>query len=172
MSWTVNITAAIDATETIDATDSPASGQGGNRRNFNEYNKTNLQYGAATTPPIDNGVDLSFTLVAADKDWDLTAVPTLRDINVNADLTGKKLVAFVFSNPSTLNNVTIAPHPTTNGYHLFGDANGQITLLPGWYGVLGLEAIAANLPAVSGTAKVIRISGTIGQAIQLAAYFD
>lgn len=172
MSWTATITAAIDARETIAAADSPASGAGGNSRVFNEYNKNNVQYSGTTVPPIDNGVDLSFTLVAADKDWDLTAVPSLKDINVNVDLSTKKLVAFLFSNPSTTNNLTIAPHPTTNGYNLFGDANGQITLLPGWYGLLGLEAIAANLPAVSATEKVIRITGTIGQAIKLAAYFD
>lgn len=81
------------------------------------------------------------------------------------DLTGLKVQFFKFRNRSGNANMTIADG-AANGYHIFGDASGQITLPPGMEVLLAATA-AEGLPDVSGTAKNITITGTGAQSFDV-----
>lgn len=171
MTITSTITGSLDTVEEISAADSPASGGAGNRRSFNQYNSNNVQLTGTSTPAVSKVVDLSHTLSGGTtKDWDLTAAPAARNINETEDLTGLRLVGIKINNTSD-SNWTIEPHPTTNGYNLFGNASGQVTLLPGARIQQWLEGVAANLPAVAAGEKVIRLTGVDTKAIEIIAVF-
>jgi len=101
---------------------------------------------------------------------DLTAIPHRDGTTVNA--TGKKLVALLLRNPaSNTGGITINDH-ATNGYKLFGDPGsgtprGRVRLLPGQTIAIAYESGKANAAAaVSGSAKIVEITGTNAEKLQ------
>lgn len=162
----------IRASESADAATSPASASEA-ARTYDQYNLNNVLRSTSTPATGGRVVDLSKTTAAADTDIDLTAAPTADDLAVTADLTGKKLLAFILrARDTNVGNVTIKPHPTTNGYNLFG-AGGLVVLGPGRHLAGGMASGSPlDTPAVAAGAKVIRISvGTVGDKVDILAVF-
>lgn len=170
---TVTLDAGLTAKETLDSSSSPASGAGGNARTFNQYNLSGVGLSGSTTPKVDAPpVDLSHTLSGASGTLDLTAIPLARDVGQNTDLTGKKLVALLIKAPTgNTGPITIADG-ATNGYLLFGDASGQVTLKPGEMIIKAYQLSSTQAhAAVGASAKTIDISGTSGDKIEALAVF-
>lgn len=171
MSYTLSasVQARLDVTESADATTSPASGgTQGNARQFAEFSK-NYALGASTYPPISGRViDFSRTLAAADEDVDLTAAKTAADVAETVDMTGKKLVALILWAPKS-NAGTIKLHQSgANDYSFNGGED--IVLQKGERLVKFLDgegdsAYANPYAAVAAGAKIIRVSGTVGDKL-------
>ena len=82
------------------------------------------------------------------------------------DLTGLTVQFIKVINPSTnANNITVADG-AANGYLIFGDASGQITIPPGM-GVMFGAMVTEGLAAVSATVKNITITGTGTQTFDI-----
>lgn len=164
----------FSATETADSSTSPGSSSGGAARTFDAYKKTQtLRSATPTVPAPFRIVDLSKTTAAADTDIDLTAAPSAADLAVSIDLTGKKLIGYVFAaRSSNVGTVTIKPHPTTNPYPLFG-ASGLVVLGPGERIYKNVDSGSpTSAPAVAGAVKVIRYTvGTVGDKVDCHAVF-
>lgn len=176
MTIKLNVTAALQGTETISSSESPASGSGGNTRQFNEYNQNGVALDGDSTPSGDTTpVDLSFTLSGANKDFDLTAVPTAKDVNNNIDLTGKTMVALLVKAASGNNasGITLEGEQTGgNPYDLRGPTgSGKITIYPGMAVLYSFIDAATQLPAVAAGAKDVRFAGTIGDVLEAIGYF-
>lgn len=174
---TAFISASIDGVLTKDAANSPSSPSAGRRRSFTAYNLAGELLNSASYPALTAApVDLSKTLAATTFDFDLTAAPLAEDTSDTIDLTGKKLVALLFyADVENAANLTIGPHPTTNGYPLFGTGIIQ-TIRPNQCELLFFPdtedaTFVLGMPAVAADAKVIRIAGTIGDSLQCIAYF-
>ena len=169
---TLTYNATFTVQEAADTTTSPNSPTGGNFRVFDQA-KLQTSLSSSGTPALSGDtIDLSFTLAAADTDFDLTAAPPARDVAETVDMTGKKLVAWsILADSGNAGNITIKPHPTTNPYNLFG-ASGLLVLGPGRHAMSALTSgEAAETDAVSGTAKSVRVSGTSGDSVKIILVF-
>lgn len=166
--------AGLDVTETLAAASSPASSVDGvsNTRRYNAYNQLNKTLQSSTTPVADTVVDMSFTLAGASTTIDLTAVPSAADVDVDVDLTGKKLVALLISADAdnAAGGVTMESG-AANGYDFLGDAAYGLTLYPGMTVNLFQLGAAAGLPAVAAGDKTIDFAGTAGDVIECLAVF-
>jgi hypothetical protein len=175
----VNVAAILTAIEKADGTTSPGSTTGGNQRTYDQYNVNVALQGSGSFPTVAGQVaDLSHTLVAGTKDFDLTAIPWAGDVSKTFDASGKKLVALIYRFAIANNAAGVLFGPQgANGYPLFGAA-----IVPrfyrGWNGVrfLADPAQAANptndLPAIAAGAKDLRFTGTIGDAWKMFAIFS
>lgn len=82
------------------------------------------------------------------------------------DFTGLTVQFIKVRNPSTnANNITVADG-AANGYLIFGDASGQVTIPPGMTVMFGAVA-TEGLAAVSATVKNITVTGTGSQAFDI-----
>jgi hypothetical protein len=165
--------ARLDVTEIVDATTSPASGgAGGNRRTYDQYGTdVNLHDGAQSFPEISGqAADLSHTLAAVDKDFDLTAAPWAGDITKTFSALGKKLVAIElrFHKNNNAAGVQVGGHGA-NAYGLFSGTVKPV-FYPGAALVLGIvdptqaAAVTNNWPTVAAGAKDLRFTGTISDS--------
>lgn len=172
MSVQLTVTAALAGLETIGSTESPSSSSGGNQRQYNAYNESGVQLDASSTPSVDvTPVDLSFTLTAATKTFDLTAVPQAKDIDVNIDLTGYKLIGLlVRTNTANDTGGFTLKGNGANAYNLFG-TSGVLTFWPGEVGLKSFLDAAAQTPAVAAGAKDLIVTGTAGDKADVIAYF-
>lgn len=173
MTVDLTINSALDVTETIPSASSPLAASGGSTRRYDGASVSGATLGASTTPAVDGSpADLSHTLSGGTtKDFDFTAVPTANDVAVNADQSGKKLVALLVRTPSGNNaaGVTLQGNGA-NAYNLFG-ASGQITIYPGQSVLYSFVDAAALTPTVAAGAKDIRFTGTDGDSWDAIAIF-
>ncbi len=164
---TAKIVAHVNISTIADAADSPAGEAVQNRSNA--YSKS-VTLDSASTPAADtHPVDLSDTLTGTTKDFDLTAAPKATDITSTVDLTGKKLIAYVLTAASANNvaGVTFAG----NGGNAY-DGFGTIVIKPGeTYVWAATEGFAAQRDAVAAGDKDVRITGTIGDVVNILAQF-
>ncbi len=120
----------------------------------------------STSPPASKGAAWDVTLSAGAATIDLTALPQAG--GGTQSMNGLLARYLVFVNPvSNANNITIADG-ATNGYLLFGDSSGQITLKPGQFVIL---YCAGNAQTVGGSAKNIDLTGTGSQVLRVMAVF-
>ncbi len=164
----------LSITETADDSISPASQDGGNSRIYDTYG-LDVRLTADTTPATHGAIpDLSHAIPGGGTTtFDLTACPAARDTNVEEiDLTGKKLLAWSIKAPiGNADPVTVEPG-ASNAYHLFGSSTAKIVLYPGQVVCSGfVEASGLALPAVSGTAKTVKVSGTEADEINIIMVF-
>lgn len=169
----VQAIASLKITETLSSAESPASSSAGNSRIFDNYNAV-VALSATSTPKADGPVfDLSTTIAAGPTptDFDLTAAPSARDISEMLDGTGKKLVAIKIQCHKNNNvaGVTIGPQGG-NGYNLFGNTSVPL-FYPGTETVIVYNAANTLHAAVAAGAKDIRISGAVGDKVNILAQF-
>jgi len=110
-------------------------------------------------------------------DIDLTAAKIVGAVDVSGDpaasedLTAKKLCYLeLHSGSSNAGDITVKPG-SSNGYTLFGSAITQGVKVPP-YSHLALLVQASGLAAISATVKVINVSGTTGDTLNLIAVFE
>lgn len=116
---------------------------------------------ASSTPPATKTYSDEIQLAAGAATLDLQALD--RGDLTDADFTGLKVqVAIFYAHSTNTDTVTIADG-AANGYEIFGDANGQVTLNPGdiivQYCTDTLDDVAAadseiDLSSADGDAKV------------------
>jgi hypothetical protein len=175
-SVTLFINAVLDGVLVKDAANSPGSTGQGLRRTFGAYSKSGTTLGASTFPALTKPpVDLSFELVDTEHDFDLTAAPAAEDVDLEIDLTGTRLVAILIYAPAdNVDDVTLGPHPTLNGYEAFGTEPETIRpdecLLRVFLDTADDE-FEPGTPDVAADAKVLRLAGTAGDSIECIAYF-
>jgi hypothetical protein len=122
--------------------------------------------GASTSPPASKVAAYDVTLSTGAATIDLTALPQAG--GGTQSVNGLLARYLVFVNPvSNANNITIADG-ASNGYLVFGDASGQITLKPGQFCIL---FCAGNAQTVGGSNKTIDITGTGSQVLRMLALF-
>jgi hypothetical protein len=115
---------------------------------------------ASSTPPITKTSYKTWTIgVGGTTDIDLTALPGLE--GVIQDCTGLKLQTLIVES-NTAVTVTIGAGPS-NGYDLFGSGNSQD--LGGLYH--GAHRWKDSRDDVSATDRIIRITGTVGDTINI-----
>ena len=160
MDVTARVTAALTITQTPDATAAPlaATNRGGITFSGGD---TEYTLNGSTTPALaTKAVDLSQTFGSTSPvSKDLTAAPLAEDSGDTIDLTGKKLVGYLLSAPTANNTggITVAPH-ASNGYNLWGTSGG-VKIYPGETILVGPpNGVAANRPAVGGSAKIIELT--------------
>lgn len=122
---------------------------------------------SATTSPVASKVAAyEITLSSGAATIDLTALPQAG--GGTQSVNGLLARYIVLVNPvSNANNITIADG-ATNGYQLFGDASGQITLKPGQFIIL---YCAGNAQTVGGSNKTIDLTGTGTQVLRAMFVF-
>jgi len=110
-------------------------------------------------------------------DIDLTAAKIVGAVDVSGDpaatedLTGKKLCYLeLHSGSANAGDITVKPG-VSNGYPLFGASITQgVKVVP--YAHLAMLIQASGLAAISATTKIITISGTTGDTLNIIAVFE
>lgn len=126
-----NYQTIFKSSETISSTDSPlVVGSGSTKRPYQRAVNTTLV--DTDTPGPDTLVAKKYTLTnGSPTTLDLTAAPKAENDDLSVDCTGKQLLGWHLSaDPANVGTITIAPHGT-NGYNVFGDAAGSLTLMRG-----------------------------------------
>ena len=106
----------------------------------------------------------TISLVAGAHTIDLTALPNGN--LANKDFTGLTVQFIKVINPSTNANSITVKDGATNGYLIYGDTSGQVTIAPGMMNFHG-AAETEGLAAVSATVKTIDITGTGTQSFKV-----
>lgn len=115
---------------------------------------------AGSTPPATKAWSDERQLAGGTDTFDLTALANGNLANV--DFTGLKVqLVKIVADPTNTDDIVVADG-ASNGYHLFGDASGQITLGPGGAALLFFQD---SLPDVSGTAKNVTVTSADADAI-------
>lgn len=172
-STTVAVNLRVNGQEVHDAADVPSAANQAQRTVNTAGNDLSTTLNATSTPAVTKPpISRKITIGGSPTDLDLTAIQGLTvpaGATRTLDMTGAKLVAAVFHAASANTGaVTIGPSGS-NDYALFGASN-DIDLPKGMQINL-CHRIASQLPAVSGTAKIIRISGTSGDILYVDLYF-
>ena len=116
------------------------------------FNRT-LALNASSTPPATKCVSISGSLTAGAATIDLTS---MTGANGTVTFSGLRVQAMYFQNRSSSNPMTISDG-ASNGYLIFGNSSGQVTLGPGG----SILLYAADYPSdVSGSVKNIDLAGT------------
>jgi hypothetical protein len=167
--WTYSPT--FKSAETISSTDSPlVVGSGSTKRNYQRSVSSVLV--DTDTPGPDTLVAKKYTLTnGSPTTLDLTAAPKAENDDLSVDCTGKQLLGWHLSaDPANTGTITIAPHGT-NGYNVFGDASGSLTLMRGQDVSSGIQRKTdATLPtwsmdAVAAGDKQIALSTSVTGSI-------
>jgi hypothetical protein len=155
--------------ETLDAAQMPSATNASDRDlNHNKFN-FNGQLDGTTTPAVTKIVTEDVTLGASPHAIDLTAAPL--SVNRVESLTGLKLVGWQIKAYDT-NTGPITVDPTvTNGYAMYGAGNDRVLQIGEIDSGQIVEGVVSGKPAVSGTAKAIEISGTLGDKLRYIMYF-
>ena len=129
---------------------------------------------SATTPAIEKPAYIAtITLGGSATELDLTDldVPLLLSTVTRAiDMTGKNLVAFEFSAPTTNTGaVNVAPS-ASNPYPIFGTGN-DIDIKKGMTICGAINGVASTMPDVGGSGLGVSISGTGGGVLNVRLYF-
>lgn len=112
-----------------------------------------LSLTATTTPAVTKCVALSGNLTAGAATIDLTS---MTGANGTVTFSGLRVQGLYFENRSS-SNAMIIKDGASNGYLVFGDSSGQVTLGPGG----SILLYAADYPSdVSGSVKTIDLTGT------------
>jgi hypothetical protein len=124
-----------------------------------------------STPDPERCLSLEITLDSGGLyDLDLTAAPTTGAPAAGEDLTGLKVMYAEFTTPAdNAAAILLCDQAATNEYDLLGAAN-ELDLVPG--SKLCLLHTDSALPAVAGTDKIIRFSGTEGDVLQIKLVFE
>ena len=156
-------------TEVLDESDYPAGAAAGSRTLRGDGFNTQQDLDSTTTPALEAATaTMEITLGASAEIIDLTAVEI--GIGRDSDMTGKRLLSYVF-NAATANTgaITVDAH-TTDGYNIFG-ASGLQVLAPGRRVVSTLYGVASAEVVVASGAKNVRVDGTLGDIIQIGLAF-
>ena len=114
----------------------------------------NVNLNATSTPPATKVVAISGNLTAGAATIDLTALTGTNGASVT--FSGLRVQAMYFQNRSSSNAMTVKDG-ASNGYLIFGDSSGQITVGPGGSNL----HYTADYPSdVSGSVKNIDLTGT------------
>jgi len=170
--------AILNVSEIVAAATSPASGDEGNRRTYDQYSIEAFLHSASFPPIAGQVADLSWTLAGASKDFDLVAAPWAGNPALTFDATGKKIVALLlnFANGNNAAGVAVSGIGA-NAYGLFGTTTAP-KFYPGFKAVLFLGdpantvAPTNNLPTVAAAAKDIRFAGTAADVWKALAIFS
>jgi hypothetical protein len=170
---TVSVNLRINGQEVHDAADVPSAANQSQRTVNTGGNDLSQTLNATSTPAVTKPpISRKITLGGAPTDLDLTAIQGLTipsGATRTLDMTGAKLVAAVF-HAAAANTAAVNVGPSgSNDYALFGAGN-DIDIPKGMQ--INIAArIASQLPTVGGTAKIIRLSGTSGDIINVDLYF-
>lgn len=158
---TVTMSPIIDFTaiETV-AVDGAASSQ----ITFNGFNLANVQLNGTSNPVITKPIYHTYTLVAAAKTIDLTAL--VDSVGAAYTALGLKLQSIIIKNPAGNHDLNIAPG-ASNGYAILGAGNDFT--LPGG-ATLGLY-IPEGTPDVAAGAKTLDITGTGTESFKIGMTF-
>jgi hypothetical protein len=166
---TLNVSLLVTSSEVLDAADFPGAGTAGERTLGASGYTTQDTLTATSTPALEKaGVIQEVAIGGSPTVIDLTAV----DIGVGRteDMTGKKLIAYVF-NAAAANagSVTVDAH-SSNGYNLFG-TSGLLVLVPGRRVASTIEGVVSGEATVSASLANIRIAGTAADVVQVGLWF-
>jgi hypothetical protein len=164
----------VSGREVFTAAEAPAAASESERTLRCGQHNLSRTYGPTTVPAITGPpVSRTITLGSGITTIDLTNAAVLAlpgNATRTFDFVAKRVVGFILRTATTNNSagVNIAPG-AANPYPLFGAGN-DITLLPGSRLQFGFDGIASGLPAVSGTAKSIDLTGTSGDVVYVDLY--
>lgn len=120
-----------------------------------------INLSSTTTPPISQVSDFTAALIAGTLNIDLTNLPASSGAAING--TGLKVQGIIIQAPiANLNPITLTPGGA-NPYNLFGAAFSK-TLYPGQ---LSMDFLNGQAPVVAGGAKIITLTGTGTQALNI-----
>lgn len=172
-SITLAVVGSFYARESVDDNISPGSGASGNSRVFDQYG-VNVQLSGTSEPAVDGDVvDLSCTIPGGGTvDFDLTACPAARDVTLEeTNQTGRRLIAYCVKADRDNDDPIAIAAGATNGYNLFGSA-GKHSFFPGQTAQCVFEENAeAETPLVASDAKILRVSGTAGDSVNILMVF-
>jgi len=165
----LSITLNVTGQETLAEADAPGAAADSDRTirtgNFN----LSASLDSTTTPAVEKApVQIELTIGASAEVYDLTTIDVA--IGRTEDMTGKRLVAYLFAASSSNTGAVTIQSDGTNGYDLFGPS-GLIVLRPGQTLASGISGVASGIEAVAAADKRINISGTQNDVIQIAMYF-
>lgn len=158
MSVVATVQSNLAVVETLE-TNVPAAGSNGRIIRHDQWGRSH-ELKASSTPAATKCAYFSAALSSGDGEIDLTQLPGTNGVTVNGN--GLKVRAVHFYNPSA--NVVSVEAAAVDGYALFG-SDGKINVNPGcWYtAYLGDAA-----PAIGGTAKLLKLTGTGSQSLNCA----
>lgn len=164
---------ALSGSEVFDATEAPTGGSQASRTLAITGRDISATLDATTTPKVEVSPVVRKITISGTTTIDLTAaagvalpIAAARTI----DNTGKKLVAFRFSCPTTnAAAVNIAPG-ASNPYPFAGTAN-DVDVKPGQTLIGVVNGVASSFPAVSSTVKTLDITGTTNDVVHVELYF-
>jgi len=165
----VTVGLSMTGQETLDPTDVPAAAASSDRTirtgNFN----LSATLDSTTLPALEKSpVQQALTIGASPTVLDLTAVTIA--IGRTEDMTGKKLIAYLFSaSSSNAGKVTIEAD-AANGYDLFG-ASGIVRLQPGETLAGAISGVGSGKDAVAAADLGVKISGMLNDVIDYVMYF-
>lgn len=172
MSSTNTLSAVINLTgqETLDTTAWPAGAQTMDRT----LRATGLSFSgelsASTTPAIGaQPVQLNLTIGAGVTTVDLTAAAI--GVSRTADMTARKIIAWIVkASASNVGAVLIGPG-ASNGYPIWGAADGKHYFHPGQTAGAATEGVAAATGAVGASSKDVAVSGTQNDTVEILLWF-
>ena len=118
---------------------------------------------SATTPAISAAFSDDIPLSGGAFTLDLAALTRGSELSA-LDMTGLKVQAFLIRAKAANGALITVTDGLTNGYLLFGDAAGQVTLDPG---DAVMMLFNESLPDVGGSAKTIDFAGTGTDAFEI-----
>lgn len=170
---TVSVNLRINGQELHDLADVPSAANQAQRTVNTGGNDLSQTLTATSTPAVTKPpISRKITLGGSPTDLDLTAIQGLAipaGATRSIDMTGAKLVAAVFRAADANVGAVTVGLSGSNDYAPFGAGN-EIDIPKGLQIDIS-SRIAAQLPAVSSTAKIIRLSGTSGDIIYVDLYF-
>ena len=146
----------LQAVETLDLDEDQATDPSITHRISGSGYTSQLAINAATTPVASKVWSDEVAMTDGDESIDLTALA--REVLPTVDMAGLKIQAFmIVADSANTAAIVIKPH-ATNGYNLFGDADGQVTLFAGG-AIMGY--MPEDLPDVAnGSADIIQITSS------------
>ncbi len=167
---TLSATIDLTGTETLDTADFPAAGQTSDRTLRTGGLAVSCELSATTTPALQiQPVQISLTIGAAPTDIDLTVV----DIGIGRDvsMSGKRLIAWMVStSASNTGAISIAPKGT-NGYNIWGAADGKYYFQPGETIGSVISGAAGARAQVGASTNYITVTGTQDDTCELLLWF-
>lgn len=118
-----------------------------------------VRLNASSTPAISAQAGGEHTLTSGTETLDLTAIANQAGANV--DFSGLKVQLVVIETNAANTEVVVFDVGASNGYYLFGDANGQVAL---GAGEMHIGIHNESRPDVSGTAKTVDVSSSDADA--------
>lgn len=157
MAATATLNFGFSVVETLESLGDLVSGNASGTHAVTEDTSHTLDSGS--TPAITQVWSDSFTLSSGTATIDLTALSRTAQSDLNLSTGSLKIQAFILAVPSTNTGSVTITDGATNGYNLFGDASGQITIGASGQAGLAMFYLPEQLPEVAnGSADTIDFS--------------